>query len=182
MLFLDWWAKRRRRIKEDELKEYLCKNLPFLFSEWAAKFVPNEEYSSKYHGIFATIEIGHLRLRASSFRDEFYIDIAPAQAPKDWEDLVTVLKALQAKGPINSVEDITCMTTYLPISSLAALLKQHLAGLQEGFSVPNYAVTWRTIQTIKQVEREEYNRQMWKGVHEARNNVEKPSQDEAPSL
>ena len=158
MSLLDWWAKRELRLKEDKLRKCICQDLSFLFSDWGATFVPNEAYSSKSGVVHATLEVGQLRLRAVSFRDGFYMEIAAAHAPKQWEEVSTVLQAIQATPQV---------PTYLPISILAPLLRLHLGSLETSLSETNHASTWRAIQSLKDVERKEYAKQMENRVRES---------------
>lgn len=158
-LLFDWWAKRELGLKEDKLKKCIYQDLSFLFSDWGAKFVPNEDYSSKSGVVHATLEVGQLRLRAVSFRDGFYMEVTAAHAPKQWEEVSTVLQAIQAAPQV---------PTHLPISILAPLLRLHLGSLERSLSELNYAATWRAIQALKDVEREEYAQQMEKRVQDSR--------------
>ena len=167
MLLLDWWTKRKRRLKEDKLKGYVRQNLSFLFSEWGAEFVPNEEYSSKCGVVHATLEVGQLRLKFVSLRDGSYTEVAAKHAPKQWEEISTALKAIQAQQQVDDAEKISSQLTYLPISMLAPLLKRHLASLQRSLSEPNHVTTWRAIEALKQIERQEYAQRMEKIVRDA---------------
>ena len=158
MLLLDWWAKRELRLKEDKLKKCIDQDLSFLFSDWGAKLVPNDAYSSKFGVVHATLEVGQLRLRAVSFRDGFYMEVTAAHAPNQWEEVSTVMQAIQATPQV---------PTYLPISKLAPLLRLHLGSLQTSLSETNYPSTWRAIQSLKDLERQEYAKQMEKRVRES---------------
>lgn len=164
MLFFDWWAKRRCSLKEQQLRKRVSQNLSFLFSELGAKFIPNEEYSSRARVVHATLKVGHLRLRAVEIRDGFYMEVAAAYSPKQWEEMGTVLEAIDAKQPVKALNDIPRQPTYLPLSTLAPLLKQRFADLQESLSEPNYAATCRAIEGIKQIKRREYDQEMQKRV------------------
>ena len=147
----------------------MYQNFSFLFSERGAKFVPNEKYSSRNGVVHATVEVGNIRFKAVSFRDGFYMEVAALQEPNQWEEVSTVLKAINLEYAANPAENIP---TYLPMSSLAALLRRNLHLIQEGLSTANYAATWRATQTVKRMEDEQYMRQMEERVRESRSGPE----------
>jgi len=155
MLFFDWRARRRCRLKEQPLRERAPQDLSFLFREWGAKFVPNEDSSTPAGLVLATLEIGHLRLRAIEIRDGFYREVAAADSPKPWEELGVVFEAIDREQPAKTLSDIPCQPTYLPLSALAPLLKRRFADREGSFSGPNYAVTCRAIEGRKQAKRRE---------------------------
>ena len=97
----------------------------------------------------ATFEVENLRLKAVSSRDGFYTEIAPKHSPREWEEVGTVLEAINAKP----------VCTYLPLSELAPLLKSRLPELQKALSKPNYPATKDLVEKLKQVRRDEYNQQ-----------------------
>jgi hypothetical protein len=160
MFFFGWWAKRQLRLKEQELRECMYQNLSFLFRELGAKFVPNEKYRSQFGLVHATLEVGHLRLRAVSMRDGSYVEVAAAHSPEKWEEIGLVLAAVRSMERVGPADDISRHPTFLPLSVLRPLLKKHFAELQEALSEANYATTWQAIQRIKQVEGREYYQDM----------------------
>jgi hypothetical protein len=166
-LLLDRWTKRKLRLKEDKLKQYVHQNLSFLFTEWRATFVSNEEYSPRGGVVHATLEVGQLRLKFVSLRDGSYTEVAAKHAPKQWEEISTVLKAIQGDRQVDDPERVPHNLTYLPNSMLAPLLKRHLPSLQTGLSEPNHVATWRAIEALKHIERQEYAQQMEKRVRDA---------------
>ncbi len=168
MFFFDWWAKRQLRIKEQELRECMYQNLSFLFREFGAKFVPNEKYRSQFGVVHATLEVGHLRLRAVSMRDGSYVEVAALHFPEQWEEIGLVLAAIRSMQPVGPA-DISRHPTDLPLSALAPLLKTHVAELQQALSEANYATTWQAVQQIKEAEGREYCQEMEKRVQFYRN-------------
>jgi len=138
------------RLKENELRNQISSTLPFLFQELGAKFVANdEETQPRYHIEVATFELENLRLKAVSARDGFYTEIAPKHSPSEWEEIGTVLEAIDAK-PLGN---------YLPLSQFAPLLKVRLPDLREALSEANYPATKEIVQKLKQIRRDEYNQQ-----------------------
>jgi hypothetical protein len=53
-----------------------------------------------------------------------------------------------------------CQSRGLSFSTLDRHLKQRFADLQRALSEPNYAATVETIRAIKEIQREEYGKQM----------------------
>ena len=136
------------RLKENKLRNRISSTLLFLFEELGARFVANdEETRPKYHIEVATFELENLRFKAVSARDGFYTEIAPKHSPREWEEIGTVLEAIDAK-PVGN---------YLPLSQFAPLLKARLPDLQKALSESNYPVTKEIVQKLKQIHRDEYN-------------------------
>ncbi len=142
---------------EKELRERVRESLDYLFDEFGAKFVPNDEQPEpRTRGVvLATLEVNHLRLKAVSFRDGFYMEVATASVPKQWEEIGTVLGAIDARKPVTSLEDVPAISTHLPLTEIGALLKRHFEDLQVGLSEINYATTMEAVRKIKELRRDE---------------------------
>jgi hypothetical protein len=148
---------KRRSRKVQQLRQVVSTHFAFLFDEFGAKFVnKGQEYFPESDTAIVTLEIGSLLLKAVSFRDGFYMDVAPVYAPTCWVELGNVLEAIGLEHPVESLADVPKLPTYLPPDELAKLLKQRWPEVQRGLSKDNFDTTERTANKIKELRRCEY--------------------------
>lgn len=98
------------RRNERKLKNDVRAAMPFLF-ELGGRFVINSGVPDvpSFDYAFATVAIGNILIEFFRGRGELHIRIASTDAPKNWEDLQTVLAALDGKTGseprVNGIED-----------------------------------------------------------------------------
>jgi hypothetical protein len=91
--FFGWWLdpavdKENHRALVDDIRE----NLGFLFDEHGALIIPNtRSYPRSANYAVVTIAVAHMLFRFVRGRDEFRVDVAPAHAPKDWQEVGQVI-------------------------------------------------------------------------------------------
>ena len=86
--WLDPWTFKRRQTRfEREIQtEY-----SWLFDEYNARIMPMKPYRRAFDYVMTTVALGDLLLRFVRGNAEFRVDIAPAHAPNDWNDLAEAI-------------------------------------------------------------------------------------------
>jgi hypothetical protein len=141
-----------------------------LFTDFGARFVANaSEYFPQSDTTTVTIEAGSLWLRAVSFRDGFYLEVASVHHPKQWAELGTIVDAIKL-GHLLDTGTNPRLPTYFPLHEIAKILKQHWQELQRGLSEEYFALTQQMVRRIKEAEMHEYNETMYKNIEFHRQN------------
>ena len=107
-LVFGWWlGKLLARRADKQLAKDVRNNLIDLFSEHAAKVVPNDEfvYPRNFDHAVATVVTTDIHLRFVRARGEFSIDLALPDAPHKWESLDSALGWLEIQRGIRPTPD-----------------------------------------------------------------------------
>jgi hypothetical protein len=146
-VFFAWWLDNvLARQAEKRLRNRVSHGLAFLFTEHGARFVPND---AVYRGgKVVTLEVDGLLVRAAHDRGEDFLDIAPRQAPNEWEQIGLALMAVEAGQPVASKGDLLKYPSFLTLLEVEPLLKSRFAELKRAYSPGQYSTTKRTLEAI----------------------------------
>jgi hypothetical protein len=136
-----WWLEPLlTRQAGHELRAEIRRNLSFLFDNFGAQFVPNEQ---EYRwGKVATLATRNLRLRISKDRGEYGASVSPTAGKGEWATVCDALKAATPDWQRPSYDPIS-------LTELSALLKPPFARLEEAFGPEQYPVAKRSLEQGK---------------------------------
>lgn len=148
---MDRWLKNILRgdatIRE-KFTTQIRRDFAFLFTENAAKIVPNdEEYPPMFDNALVTVVVDGIRLRFVQDRGEQRVDVASLEEPEAWEELDFVLMVIDPAGEKPS---------WVSLGDLAGILRTRFAQLESAFSTEEYASTRKQL-----MERHAYERAKW---------------------
>jgi hypothetical protein len=134
-------AERRSAIQhEAAFKREIEINLPFVFSDYSAHFIPNEgvPFPPPFDYVVATIDVGAFLLRFIHGHGELDVWVAPKNGPTKWHDLSVVIG-------IGEEQDDPRPRTFFSLAEAAVILKQNSSLIQAAFSQDRYAQTARSL-------------------------------------
>ena len=136
-LCFGWYDKRLARQHERRFADDIRRCLPFLFSEHAAKVIPNEgvPFPPSFDGAYVTVAVGDLRLRFIRGRGDFSVRVASAFAPNDWEDFRLVANGIGQWDMSNQGPRYYTLETFEPV------LRSRLERLQETLAKDRFETT-----------------------------------------
>ena len=143
-VFFSWWLSKRLAGRNDQvLAEGIKENLEFLFTDYDGQVVPNEKQTPPYFDwAQATVVTADLRFNFTRDRGIIFANVAPKQAPKDWQELSAVLTAIAiADGAEREVE-----FTRLP--TIAVELKPQMLRVKDALSDRNFEGTKTSVLNI----------------------------------
>jgi hypothetical protein len=129
--------ERAAREGERRFAEEIGKHLSFLFTEYGAKFIANEDtpFPPGFDGAYATVAVGNLHLRFVRGRGDFDVSVASAFAPNYWEEF-----RLVADG-IGEWDMVTPGPRYYDLENFESTLRSRVEQLQEALSRDRFEET-----------------------------------------
>jgi len=151
-LCFGWYGKRLARRYEQRFADDVRTFLPFLFSEYGAKVIPNEgvPFPPSFDGAYVTVAVGNLLLRFIRGRGDFSVRVASAFAPNDWEGFRLVADGIgqwdvTQTGPL-----------YYTLETFEPILRSRLERLQEALSKKRFEATLNNAVKIHNSSVDEY--------------------------
>jgi hypothetical protein len=143
--FFGWWLDAAVDDRNHQaLAEDIRENLGFLFDAHGARIIPNtRSYPRSANYAVVTIGVAQMLLRFVRGRDEFRVDVSPAHAPKDWQEVGQVIGSdPDYRGSPNP-------PTYYRFQDFSKLLKANFDILDRLMSPENYGPPRRDLSVIK---------------------------------
>jgi hypothetical protein len=136
-LCFGWLDRRVARQNEQRFADDIRNHLSFLFTEYRAQIIPNEDtrFPPGFDVAYVTVAVGALRLRFGRGRGEFWVSVATEFAPHDWEDFRLVADNIGIWDTSQPRPDSYSLETF------ADILLPRLAGLQEALSKERFEAT-----------------------------------------
>jgi hypothetical protein len=180
ILIGSWLSPLLNRRFERQLMEAVRKNLSFLFDKFGARFVPDDS-KRKLHN-FVILETDKLRFKVSLFRGRYCMELAPLQAPLDWEDLGAMLMITPMHGEVYTGSDLPKIPSWSNLAELGKVLELHLPSTEEALSPSQYPETIRRLERIEEIGRDEFVQRWKEGVQFYRQHPEAVSANKEPKL
>jgi hypothetical protein len=134
-----WLDRHTARQNERRFAGDIRTHLSFLFTDHAAKVIPNEgvPFPPRMDGAFVTVAVGAIRLRFIRGCGDFSVKVSSGFAPQHWEDFFLV-----ADGVAEWDTDRRRGYSY-SLRSFGSVLSPRLARLQEALSKERCEATLR---------------------------------------
>jgi hypothetical protein len=147
-------AKMQRKLtpkgSDLDFEEKVRQSLPFLFLNFAARVVLNQYFPAAFGNAVVVLAAATLVIRVVRDRDEIRIDVAPAQAPKEWSHLTLALAAVDGN------KQHPVVSSCISLRQGAALLGDSCESLIAAFLPGAYEDTKRIMQDIATAELKEW--------------------------
>ena len=130
-IFFAWWFDPLTdRYFERKLKDQVRHDLAFLFDEEGARFVPNA--GSSKSATVVTLETSDLRFNVTRHHGDQIFGVAPKHSPEQWEQVTSILQAIDGNYPISRAKDMPSLDRNL--IEIGLLLRPKLPQVKEAFS------------------------------------------------
>jgi len=138
-LCFGWLDRRMARQDERRFADDIRTHLSFLFTDHAAKVIPNEgvPFPPRMGGSCVTVAVGAIRLRFIRGRGDFSVKVSSEFAPQYWEDFF-----LLADGVAEWDTDRRRGYSY-SLRTFGSVLSPRLARLQDALSKERCEATLR---------------------------------------
>jgi hypothetical protein len=147
-------AKMQRKLtpkgSDLDFEEKVRQSLPFLFLNFAARVVLNQYFPAAFGNAVVVLAAATLVIRVVRDRDEIRIDVAPAQAPKEWSHLTLALASVDGN------KQHPVVSSCISLRQGAALLGDSCESLIAAFLPGAYEDTKRIMQDIATAELKEW--------------------------
>ena len=132
-----WLDRRIARQNERRFADEVRTHLPFLFSEYGARIIPNEgvPFPPSFDGAFVTLALDPLRLRFSRGRGDFGVQVASEFFPQQWEEFRLVADGV---GPWDIAE---LPSRRYDLETFEAVLRPRIDALRLALSKDNAVAT-----------------------------------------
>jgi hypothetical protein len=136
-------GERNTKKRDNQLADEIRENLPFLFADYGAQFVPNEVATPPYFDwAQARILASGLLFMFTRDRGMIYVNVAPAHAAQDWQELSAVLTFILNKGGMDSEVEFARLPT------IALVLEPQMKLLMEALSKAQLESTKKAVLNI----------------------------------
>jgi hypothetical protein len=135
--------KRMGRKGQKRLAQDVEAALPFLFSQYHARFVPNEgvRFPEPFDYATVTMALDDLLLRVVRGRGELHVNIAPARSPDDWHEVRVVLSILDGKDDMR-------YASFGNLRRASYALEPNMQRLKSFFAPAGYATKQRELAEV----------------------------------
>lgn len=144
-VLFSWWLDKRLVRRNDRiLSQRIRENLEFLFRDHGARLVPNERETQPYFDwAQATVVTGDLRFNFTRDRGTIFANVAPEDAPKDWQELSAVLTAITVGDAAEQEIEFSRLPT------IARELEPRMALLKTALSADQFEKTKAAVSNIR---------------------------------
>jgi hypothetical protein len=130
-----WWLDAGLSKKDDErFANDVKHDLPFLFSEKAARIVPSDDYRVQraFDLSVVTVATDDFWIRFTRVRGEFGVEVASAGPPHRWEDLSGALENAEMRegATLNGVVATRQSRAYSTFTDVERLLRNRWSALR----------------------------------------------------
>jgi hypothetical protein len=152
-IIFGWWlnpfmAGRAERRFRTEVREAFS----FLFDEFGAEFVPYSEKSLSWDR--TTLRVRGLLFRASRWRGDREVRVAPVHAPTSWESLYTLIGAIDAIKTAETGVGAPPAPLISGFSDFAQWIKLRFSEIEEALSPTQYARTVEAMERVEEIDRQ----------------------------
>ena len=147
-VFFSWWLDKRLVRHNDKIfGERITESLEFLFTDYGAQLVPPNDRGPQpyFDWAQATVVSGDLQFNFTRDRGKILVNVAPKHAPKDWQYLPSMLRAI-AVGD-TALEEIE-FAEFARLPTIARELEPRMALLKIALSPEHFEQTKAAVSNI----------------------------------
>jgi hypothetical protein len=130
VLFGSFGDRAYRKLQE-KLEHDVRENLAWLFEKYEGKVISNtQDYPRAFDYATVTVSVRQILIRFIRGRGELRVDVAPAHAPTDWQEVGEAINSIDESGQRPP--------RYYRFQDLGDLLERNLERLNAAFSEVDY--------------------------------------------